>query len=120
HRGAIVSFKQLLTVTPNAAAEKTGLPVQWNQQLRLPAGLYQVRVALRERGSGRTGSAQQWIAVPEISAGSLQMSSVFVGERKAADAEPSNSSNAAGGPGSVLVNVTRRFERTSALRFQTY
>jgi VWFA-related protein len=122
-RGAIVSFKQVLTVTPNAAAEQSGLPVQWNQQLRLPAGLYQVRIALRERGSGRTGSAQQWIAVPEISAGSLQgslqMSSVFVGERKAADAEPSNS-NAAGGPSPVLVNVTRRFQRTSALRFQTY
>jgi len=118
-RGAIVSFKQLLTVTPNAAAEKSGLPVQWNQQLRLPAGLYQVRVALRERGSGRTGSAQQWIEIPQTAAGTLQMSSVFVGERKAADAEPGNS-NATGGPSSVLVNVTRRFQRTSALRFQTY
>jgi VWFA-related protein len=122
-RGAIVSFKQLLTVTPNAAAEKSGLPVQWNQQLRLPAGLYQVRVALRERGSGRTGSAQQWIAVPEISAGSLpgslQMSSVFVGERKATDVERGDS-NEAGGPGSILVNVTRHFDRSSALRFQTY
>ncbi len=122
-RGAIVSFKQLLTVTPNAAAEQAGLPVQWNQQLRLPPGLYQVRVALRERGSGRTGSAQQWIAVPEISPGSLQgslqMSSVFVGERKTADVGP-GAALVSATPGSVLVNVTRRFERSSALRFQTY
>jgi VWFA-related protein len=116
-RGMIVTFKQLLTVTPNAAAQQARLPVQWNQQLRLPAGLYQVRVALRERGSGRTGSAQQWIEVPEISAGTLQMSSVFVGERKVADGEPAGPGTAAG---SVLVNVTRHFERSSALRFQTY
>jgi VWFA-related protein len=113
-RGLIVSFKQLLTVTPNTAAEQSDLPVQWNQQLRLAPGLYQVRVALRERGSGRTGGAQQWIEVPETSAGSLQMSSVFVGERKAADGEPAVT------PGAVLVNVTRSFDHGSALRFQTY
>ena len=113
-RGVIVSFKQLLTVTPNAGAQKTGLPVQWNQQLRLPPGLYQVRVALRERGSGRTGSVQKWIEVPPVLPGTLQMSSLFVGERKIADTEPS------GAPGSLLVNVTRRFDRSSALRYQTY
>lgn len=112
-RGMIVSFKQVLTITPNAAAQKAGLPVQWNQQLRLPAGLYQVRVALRERGSGRTGSARQWIEAPDISKETLQMSSLFVGERKVAG-EPTAA------PGSLLVNVTQRFERSSALRYQTY
>ena len=113
-RGMIVSFKQVLTVTANAAAQKAGLPVQWNQQLRLPAGLYQVRVALRERGSGRTGSARQWIEVPDISKETLQMSSLFVGERKVAAGEPTAA------PGSLLVNATQRFERSSALRYQTY
>jgi VWFA-related protein len=113
-RGVIVSFKQLLTVTPNAAAQRTGLPVQWNQQLRLPPGLYQVRVALRERGSGRTGSVQKWIDVPPVSPGTLQMSSLFAGERKVADSQPG------GAPASLLVNVTQRFARSSALRYQTY
>lgn len=117
-RGMIVSFKQLLTVTPNAAAQKAGLPVQWNQQLRVPAGLYQVRVALRERGSGRTGSARQWIEVPAISSdvskGTLQMGSLFVAERKVAAGE------ATAAPGSLLINVLQRFERSSALRYQTY
>ena len=113
-RGMIVSFKQLLTVTPNPAAQQAGQPVQWNQQLRVPDGLYQVRVALRERGSGRTGGVQQWIEVPKVSAESLQMSSLFVGERKLTDAASK------GEPGSLLVNVTRRFDRSSALRYQTY
>lgn len=117
-RGMIVSFKQVLTVTPNAAAQKAGLPVQWNQQLRLPAGLYQVRVALRERGSGRTGSARQWIEVPDVSPttskGTLQMSSLFVGERKVAASETTTA------PASLLVNATQRFDHSSALRYQTY
>jgi VWFA-related protein len=113
-RGMIVSFKQLLTVTPNAVAESAGTAIQWNQQLRLPPGLYQVRVALRERGTGRTGGVQQWIEVPEPAKATLQMSSLFVGERKLADGEPGTA------PAAVLVNATQRFERGSALRYQTY
>lgn len=116
-RGMIVSFKQLLTVTPNAAAEKSGLPVQWNQQLRVPAGLYQVRVALRERGSGRTGSVQQWIEVPGVAKTSIAMSSLFVAERKIGAGEPQSQRAS---PGSLLVNVTQRFQRSSVLRYQTY
>ena len=42
------------------------------------------------------------------------MSSLFVGERKATAGEPSAS------PGALLVNVQQRFERSSALRYQTY
>lgn len=113
-RGMIVSFKQTLTVTPNAEAQKSGLPVQWNQQLRVPPGLYQVRVALRERGSGRTGSAQQWIEIPEVAKGPFQMSSLFVAERKVDEGA------AAGTPGALLVNVKQQFQRSSALRYQTY
>jgi VWFA-related protein len=113
-RGMIVSFKQVLTVTPNAAAQSGGIPVQWNQQLRVPAGLYQVRVALRERRTGRTGGVQQWIEVPEVAKGTLQMSSLFVGERKLADGDPGTN------PTAVLVNAAQRFDRGSALRYQTY
>lgn len=113
-RGVIVSFKQLLTVTANADAQRTGLPIQWNQQLRVPAGLYQVRVALRERETGRAGGVQQWIEIPEITGDKLQMSSLFAGERKLTDGK------SGGAPESLLVNVTRRFARSSALRYQTY
>jgi VWFA-related protein len=113
-RGVIVSFKQALTIAPDSTAQKQGLPVLWNQQLRLPPGLYQVRVAVRERGSGRTGSAQQWIEVPDVSKGGLQMSSLFLGERKAAPVEQ------AAQPRALLVDVDHRFARSSALRYQTY
>jgi hypothetical protein len=32
----------------------------------LPAGLYQVRVGVRDIKSGRIGSAMQWIDVPKV------------------------------------------------------
>jgi VWFA-related protein len=114
-RGVIVSFKQLLTIAPDSTAHKQGLPALWNQQLRLPAGLYQVRVAVRERGSGRTGSAQQWIEVPDLSRGGLQLSSLFLGERNSSINEQS-----ATAPRTLLVDVDHRFARSSVLRYQTY
>jgi VWFA-related protein len=115
-RGVIVTFKQVLTVTPDPTSQNQRQPVVWNQQLKLPPGLYQVRVALRERSSGRTGSAQQWIEVPDVSAGGLQMSSLFLGERKM-DARDEKYATAAR---AVMVDVDHRFARSSVLRFQTY
>jgi hypothetical protein len=32
--------------------------------LPLPPGLYQVRVAFRDRQTGRTGSAMAWVEIP--------------------------------------------------------
>lgn len=113
-RGQIVSFKQLLTVMPDSAAQKQGLPVLWHQQLSLQPGLYQVRVAVRERESGRTGSAQQWIEVPALAPGVMQMSSLFLAERKATTGEQAKE------PRVLLVDVDHRFARSSVLRYQTY
>jgi hypothetical protein len=85
--------------------------------LPLPPGLYQVRVAVRDSQSGRTGSAIEWIEIPAAGLRTFSMSSLFLGERPAelasADKHPT-------GPQPVRVNVDRRFARTSVLRFQTY
>jgi VWFA-related protein len=115
-RGIIVTFKQLLTVTPDPSLQNQMQPVVWNQQLKLQPGLYQVRVAVRERMSGRTGSAQQWIEVPDIAGGRFQMSSLFLGERKAAQ----NDEKSAAAPQPVSVDVDHHFARASVIRFQTY
>jgi VWFA-related protein len=61
-RGSFSSFKQQLDI-PKEATE-TGRLVKWNQSLQLPPGLYQVRVAVRDRQSARTGSAMVWIEIP--------------------------------------------------------
>jgi VWFA-related protein len=115
-RGVIVTFKQVLTVTQDPSAQNERQPVVWNQQLSLPPGLYQVRVAVRERGSARAGSAQAWIEVPDLSAGQFQLGSLFLGERGRVEA---SDKEAAQGPRPVMVNAARRFARGSVLRFQT-
>jgi VWFA-related protein len=107
-RGSISSFKQTLTVEPYSAARKL---VAWNHQMPLAPGLYQVRVAVRERLTGRTGSASQWIEIPRIAAEQFALSSIFIGERRAEDTSASQR---------IPVSVSRRFARGSFLRYQTY
>lgn len=117
-RGAIASFKQKVSVAPEASVmEGKRKIVVWNQQLSIAPGLYQVRVAVRERGTGRTGSAMQWIEVPDFAPARFALSSLFLGEREALEARDSKSLHA---PRAVMVNVAHRFPRSSVLRFQTY
>src|SRR6185369_2566065 len=61
-RGVCSTFTQKLDV-PREAVTADPL-VKWNQALRVPPGLYQVRIAVRDRQSGRTGSAMTWIEIP--------------------------------------------------------
>ena len=62
-RGLFSSFKQRLEI-PRAAVAGTSRYVKWTQTLTVPAGLYQVRVAVRDRQTARTGSAMLWIEIP--------------------------------------------------------
>jgi hypothetical protein len=116
-RGIIKSFKQVVTVTPDLLAQKQNIPVLWHQQLPMPPGLYQVRVAVRERQTGRTGSSIQWVEMPDLTRGRFELSSIFLGERRG---EEFVAVKSAGTPQAVLVDVDHRFPRASVLRFQTY
>jgi len=108
-RGTISTFKQILTITPQTL--ENHLPVIWHQELTVPPGLYQVRVAIRERTTGWTGSALQWIEIPDLAQSKLEMSSLFIAQRK--DGGP-------GGPAPVKVSVDHSFKAGSILRYQTY
>jgi VWFA-related protein len=114
-RGQFTSFKQVLSVVREVNAISPA--VTWNQQLSLKPGLYQVRVAVRERSTGRMGSAMQWIEIPDPASGSFGLSSLFLGERTGSDQEASHSRS---GPQAITVDVDHRFARASVLRFQTY
>jgi VWFA-related protein len=110
-RGEFASFKQLVTVAANHdPAEQS---ITWNQQMPVKPGIYQVRIALRDRATGLMGGAMQWIEVPNTNA-RFVLSSVFLGERK------QENETAAGAPQSITVDVDHRFRRSSVLRFQTY
>jgi hypothetical protein len=67
-RGLFSSFKQRLEI-PRAAVGGSNRYVKWTQTLTLPAGIYQVRVAVRDRQTVRTGSAMIWIEIPASTTG---------------------------------------------------
>jgi VWFA-related protein len=63
-RGLCSTFRQKLDIPREALTADRF--VKWNQSLPLPPGLYQVRVAVRDRQSGRTGSAMVWVEVSPL------------------------------------------------------
>ncbi len=118
-RGKLVyNFKQQLTVVPDvinrAAPGAERRHILYSEQTRVAPGLYQVRVATRDTRNGRTGSAMQWIEIPDIATGRFTLGSIFVGERtqNAAKTEKAEEQQ-------VQISADRRFARNSWLRFLT-
>jgi VWFA-related protein len=105
---AVGSFKQRVEVTrvrANAPLVYTGV----NHQVDVPPGLYQVRVIAAERGTTHLTGVMEWIEIPKVKEGAFSISSLFVGEI-----------TEAGGASQIGVNASRRFARSSRLRFTTF
>jgi VWFA-related protein len=100
--------------------------VYYNYQTKLAPGLHQMRVATRDVKTGQTGSAVQWVEVPDLSKRKLALSSLLVAEARsdaarrltAPAAEPK--AEALPEPVAADISVDRRFERTSALRYVVF
>ncbi|HEV2704894.1 MAG TPA: VWA domain-containing protein [Pyrinomonadaceae bacterium] len=113
------SSKHELGISPTALEQRNdGRRVIYSVQYRLMPGLFQVRVAARDRTSGRTGSAMQWVEIPDLKEQRLALSSIFLGERtNEAQAEQTAADGSTPG---VMLSADRRFARTSWIRFVTY
>jgi VWFA-related protein len=88
--------------------------IMFTYPAKLPPGLYQVRVAVRDDNSGKVGSAQAWIEIPDLANKKLAMSSLLLGERT--QAMMTNVSNT-GGVSPIALSASHRFQRDSSLRF---
>lgn len=64
-RGRFATFKQKLDIPREVVLRRDGRFINWTQALSLPPGLYQVRVAVRDRQTGRTGSAMTWLEISQ-------------------------------------------------------
>jgi hypothetical protein len=118
-RGTAVDFfNQELSVAPPRGGAVTKPRVVTSNHSKVAPGLYQVRVAARDPKTGRTGSASQWIEVPDFSKVPFALSSIFIAERTqlAGSEQPSPEETERG----VLISAGRRLARTSWLRFMTY
>ena len=116
-KGKIASgFKREVTVQPPAPdAAQSRRRFALAEHHRLAPGLYQVRVAVREERTARTGTRVQWIEVPDLKQGKFSLSSIFVGERTADNAADKR-------PGEMVAvpSVDRRFARSSRLQFSLF
>jgi hypothetical protein len=116
---SVSSFKDRLNVAANSAntADTASQNLIYNFQSPLKPGLYQVRVAVRDSRGGRTGSAMQWIEIPDLALHHLSLSSLLLGEmtKEAAEQKGSQISMTA-----APFSVDHLFPRTSKLRFLTY
>jgi VWFA-related protein len=112
-------FRQRLTITPPSSTGDTRpSDIIYNHRATLKPGLYQVRVAALDRASGQTGSAAEWVLIPDLSRQGLAISSLIVGERKSSAAEDEKRPDTL--VEGVPVSVDHRFERSSNLRFLVY
>ncbi len=124
---SVSSFSKRVTVRATIKGGVARLPDNffYNHFSMMKPGIYQVRVAALDLKQGTRGSAHQWITIPDLQSKELSMSSLIVGEKKVeAEVEPvkakATEPEAPAAIGQVLINVDRRFARTSYLRFLTF
>ena len=115
---ALDSFSHRLTVTPPSSAGAKPPDIVFNYRATLKPGLYQVRVGALDRASGLTGSAREWVEIPDLTKQGFSLSSLIVGERKPGASEAEKNSDAL--VDGVNVSVDRKFERSSNLRYLIY
>ncbi len=77
-------IKAVFTPAQLAAARRNGF--RYDKRLNLKAGLYQVRVGVREESSGSMGTATSWLEVPDLGNRKLALSGLFFGQGRQKDA----------------------------------
>lgn len=124
----VSTFNKHFTIKTKTNTPKTPPPdsVFYNHFTTIKPGLYQVRVAAVDPKQGRAGSALAWIEIPDMSAKTLTLSSLIVGERRTetdVDSSTADASEAAKSPDilrQVFLNIDHHFASSSHLRFLTY
>jgi VWFA-related protein len=116
---SVASFKDRVNVNVNSAKETdpANPNLIYNFQSPLKPGLYQVRVAVHDSKGGRTGSAMQWIEIPDLASHHLSLSSLLLGETtKETETQKGSQPSMTVAP----LSVDHYFSRSSSLRFLTY
>ncbi len=76
----VATFRETLSQPAAAGGSSTFEKDEYrcSRLIAIEPGLYQVRVAARDSRSGKIGSAHRWVEVPQVAAGKIVLSSVFL------------------------------------------
>jgi VWFA-related protein len=116
---AAASFVERISVNVRPERLENALKngFSYRRVMALKPGFYQARVAIREEGSARMGSASKWVEVPDIGKKQLTLSGVLLSAGK----EDHNDLQLAN---SVYIpqpsSATRRFKKNGAVDFMVY
>jgi VWFA-related protein len=81
-------------LTPERLAQALNYGYWHSKRLALEPGVYQARVGVREKDTGRMGTATAWVEVPDLKKRSLAVSSLILLDPKPATKEDSGDINA--------------------------
>lgn len=103
------SFQTRLSINSLGEGGNQNSSSIYNSRLPLAPGLYQVRVATRDINSGRVGSAQQWVLVPNLALKHLSLSTLLLGLENVGPTKEQ-----------VQFSVDHRFARNGHLGFMAF
>lgn len=98
------------------ALEPLAASLVYQKAVPVKPGRYRARLAVREESNRKIGSASTWVTIPDLSAGGLRLSSVFLSRRD----EASPGTAAAGELSLASAQGSRRFKPTESLFAQVY
>jgi hypothetical protein len=105
-----------LTDSSYERALKSGL--EYQRATPVKPGRYRVRFAAREDGTGKLGSASQWVQVPDLAEGKLTLSSLFLLENDASGDATASAANS--GLSLRGAQAQRRFKPGQTLYVQLF
>ena len=108
--GDIQSYRADLNLTPANYEQLLKEGIRYQKSVALKPGLYQVRLVAREANSSKVGSAFQWVHLPDLKAGPLALSSVFLYAAAAGAGEAAMKD----------VQAVRRFPAGGSLYYRLY
>jgi VWFA-related protein len=116
---AAASFVERISVNirPERVENAVKNGFNYRRLMALKPGFYQARLAIREEGSARMGSASKWVEIPDVGKKQLTLSGVFLsaGREDQNDLQPANS---------VYIpqpsSATRRFKKDGAVDFMVF
>jgi VWFA-related protein len=116
--GSLPSERAALELTDAEFERAIEAGLAYQHAAPVTPGRYRVRVAVREDGQGRLGSASQWIEAPDLADGKLILSSLFL--FKEGDAKGAVASASADGSPLRSVQAERQFHREENLYVQFF
>jgi hypothetical protein len=109
-----------LDLEPPSAEEARAEGLRYKRSAALEPGAYQVRVVARGARHSQLGSASDWVEIPRLRGGSLELSSLFLFAGPPAD-EAAGAPEAARLPSRLRdVQALRRFRRGESLYYELY